>query len=264
MPNYWPDGRSVRPSILGGDTALQIEALWVYLQDGERAKKPIGLSRESNELRVGDVAEICRGQSPVGYRGIGVGYPERLNLVFDSGEMALRLLWKGEFASVDAGSFRPRGTDQISFPPGIPFHRLMSMDDDWPYKGKTNHTFPQDHGYQFLGYHLGALRRPAFRYRYGDILVEDTFEDRTDPGGRPWFRRTLTLQAAAAPAPFHFRAAAGQPIEAVSDRHFRVDRLDLHITSDHRGLVRDGSRGEVLIPMAPPAGRSTLTLEYKW
>ena len=76
MPAYWPGGQSARPDILGGDTAQQIEALWTYLEDGTRAKKPAGLSRQSRELRVGDVAEICRGRGPVGYRGIGVGYPE--------------------------------------------------------------------------------------------------------------------------------------------------------------------------------------------
>jgi hypothetical protein len=105
----------------------------------------LGLSRESNELRVGDVTEVCRGQSAAGYRGIAAGYPERLNLAFDSGEMALRQLWKGEFASVDYGSFSARGTDHISFAPGVPFHRLQSLEDNWPYKGKTNYSFPQDH-----------------------------------------------------------------------------------------------------------------------
>ena len=43
------------------------------------------------------------------------------------------------------------------------------MEDNWPYKGKTNYPFPQDHGYQFRGYHLDALRRPTFLYDYGPI-----------------------------------------------------------------------------------------------
>ena len=75
MPSYWPGGQSIRPSILGGDSAQQIEGLWNYLADGERAKTPKGLSRQSSEIRVTDVAEICRGRGTAGYRGIGVGYP---------------------------------------------------------------------------------------------------------------------------------------------------------------------------------------------
>jgi hypothetical protein len=273
MPSYWPEGRSARTNLLEGDAAQQIEALWVYLADGDRAKKPVGLSRQSRELRVGDTTELCRGQGPVGYRGIGVGYPERLNLGFDSGEMALRMLWKGEFVSIDAGHFHPRGTDSINFPPGIPFHRLESPEATWPRKAKTNHLFPHDQGYQFLGYHLDARRRPTFRYRYGDILVEDFFEDVLDAQSKAYFRRTLTFTnpssstastASSAAQPFEFRAAVGQHITSSSARSFSADSLRLRITSDHSGRVRGGASDEVLIPLNPPAGRSTLTLEYQW
>ena len=276
MPSYWPEGRSARTNLLEGDAARQIEALWVYLADADRAKKPVGLSRQSRELRVGDTTELCRGQGPVGYRGIGVGYPERLNLGFDSGEMALRMLWKGEFVSIDAGHFHPRGTDPITFPPGIPFHRLESPEATWPRKAKTNHLFPHDHGYQFLGYHLDARRRPTFRYRYEGILVEDFFEDVLDAQSKAYFRRTLTFtgpsgspaspasSAKSAAQPFEFRAAVGQRITSSSARSFSADSLRLRITSDHSGRVRSGASDEVLILLNPTAGRSTLTLEYQW
>jgi len=264
MPTYWPDGKAALPTLLGGDAGRQIEALWRYLEDGSRVRKPEGLSRQSNELRVGDVAEICRGRSPVGYRGIGVGYPERINLAFDSEEMALRLLWKGEFANVDLGSFQPRGTERIAFPPGIPFHRLKSLEDNWPYKGKTRHPFPQDQGYQFRGYHLDAQRKPTFLYRYGDIAVEDVFEDVRDKNGQAYFKRTLTFEAPAEQTPFYFRAAAGKSITKESERSFGLDPLRLRILSEHQGIVREGNPGEVLIPLALPQGRSLLTLEYQW
>jgi cytochrome c553 len=264
MPTYWPGGKAVLPTVLGGDTGRQIEALWLYLEDGGRAKKPAGLSRQSSELRVGDVAEICRGRSPVGYRGIGVGYPERIHLAFDSEEMALRQLWKGEFANVDLGSFQPRGTDRVSFPPGIPFHRLKSLEDSWPYKGKTSYSFPQDLGYQFRGYHLDAQRRPAFLYRYGDLAVEDKFEDVRDPDGKAYFRRTLTFDAPAGLDPFYFRAAAGKSAVRESDRSFGIETLRLRITSEHSGILREGSPAEVLIRLASPQGRSILVLEYRW
>ena len=264
MPSYWPNGQSMRPNLLGGDSAQQIEALWVYLSDGTRAKKPVGLSRQSNVLQVGDVAEICRGRSSIGYRGIAVGYPERISLAFDSEEMALRQLWKGDFATIDSGSFQPRGSDQVSFAAGIPFHRLASLEDNWPYKGKTAFTFPQDHGYQFLGYQLDDQRRPTFRYRYGDITVEDTFADVRGADGTAYFRRTLVLSAASAQAPCHFRAATGSTITTQSERSFTLDQVRLRITSEHQGVVRPGSPGDVLIPLTLPAGRTTLSLEYQW
>ncbi|NCF94072.1 MAG: hypothetical protein GWQ05_24390 [Verrucomicrobiaceae bacterium] len=264
MPSYWPGGQSIRPNILQGNSAQQIEALWSYLEDGTRAKKPKGLSRQSNELRVTDVAEIARGRGTAGYRGIGVGYPERINLAFDSEEMALRLLWKGDFVSVNHGSFRSRGSDRVPFPAGIPFHRLKSMDDDWPYKGKTDHTFPHDHGYQFRGYHLDALRRPTFLYHYGDIRVEDFFEDTLTKDGVAVFKRTFNFDTPKTQSLFYFRAASGKSISKKPDGSFVVDRLQLRIISNHEGLVREGEPGEVLIPLSLRQEASTLTLEYQW
>jgi mono/diheme cytochrome c family protein len=265
MPGFWPDGKSLRPNILSGDSAQQIEAIWNYLADGGRAKKPAGLSRQSSELRVGDVAEICRGRgSAAGFRGIGVGYPERVNLAFDATEMSLRLLWRGEFANVDNGSFSPRGSDLITLPPGIPFHRLQSPDENWPYKGRTNHTFPQDHGYEFRGYSLDARRRPTFRYTFGEIAVEDFFEDVRGGDGRGFFKRTLRLTAPAPQQPFLFRAAAGKSATKISDREFRIERLTLRLADGVGARVRDGSPAEVLIPLTLPEGTTTLHLDYQW
>jgi hypothetical protein len=261
MPSYWPGGQSIRPNILGGDTAQQIEALWTYLEGGTQAKNPLGLARTSNELRVADVTEMCRGRGTAGYRGIGVGYPARLNLAFDSEEMALRMLWKGDFANVDLGSFRAKGTDRIAFPAGIPFHTLKSLDDAWPSKGKTNHTFPQDHGYQYRGYQLNAQRRPTFRYQYGDISVEEFFEDVRAKDGKAYFKRSFQFDAPVASQPFYFRAACGDKISTVSERSFKINPLQLRLTSDHKAITREG---EVLIPLTLPKGRSTLTLEYQW
>ncbi|MCP5556749.1 MAG: c-type cytochrome [Verrucomicrobiaceae bacterium] len=264
MPGFWPDGKSLRPNILAGDSAQQIEAIWNYLADGERAKKPVGISRQSNELRVGDVPEICRGRGTAGFRGIGVGYPERVNLAFDSGEMALRMLWRGEFANVDNGSFNPRGSDAISFPPGIPFHHLKSLDESWPYKGKTSYTFPQDHGYEFRGYTLDAQRRPTFRYSFGEVAVEDFFEDVHGESGRGFFKRTLRLTTSAEQPMFYFRAAAGKSADKISEREFRLEKLTLRIADGMSGIVRDGTPAEVLLPLTLPVGETKLVLEYSW
>ncbi len=261
MPTYWPGGQSMRPNILGGDAAQQIEALWTYLEGGTQAKKPLGLARTSNELRVADVAEMCRGRGTAGYRGIGVGYPAGLNLAFDSEEMALRLLWKNDFVNLDNGSFHAKGTDRIAFPAGIPFHGLKSLEDEWPSKSKTAHSFPQDHGYQYRGYHLDALRRPTFRYQYGTIAVEEFFEDVRDTNGKAYFKRSFKFDAPEAQQPFYFRAACGKKVSATSDRNFKADQLQLRVTSDHKAITREG---EVLIPITLPKGRSTLTLEYQW
>jgi hypothetical protein len=263
MPSYWPGGHSIRKEVLGGDSGRQIEALWDYLADGVRARNPVGLSRQSPELRVAGETVICRGRGPAGYRGIGIGYPERISLAFDSEQMSLRQLWKGEFASVDSGSFNPRGEDRITFPSGIPFHRLASMDDAWPYKGKTNYEFPQDHGYQFRGYSLDKQKRPTLLYHYGDITVEDFFEDVPDSGGKAFFRRTMTFSAPAKQTAFYFRAAAGKTITPAASG-WQIDKLNLRLSGERRGQVREGNPKELLIPVELPEGKTILTLEYQW
>jgi hypothetical protein len=262
MPSYWPGGQSLRPDVLSGDAAQQIEALWTYLEGGTRAKNPLGLSRQSKELRVTDVAEMARGRSSIGYRGVAVGYPGRISLGFDSEEMSLRQLWKGEFANVDLGSFQPRALDtMVAFPAGVPFHRLKSLDDNWPAKGKTTYGFPQNLGYQFRGYDLDAQRRPTFHYEYGEVKVDDFFEDVTTKDGQTFFRRTIRFTAPANTAPFFFRAACGTKVVATGLQAYQADKLTVRVLGTQAGQVREG---ELLLPLNLPAGTSTLTLEYQW
>lgn len=264
MPTYWPGGQSIRKEVLGGNSAQQIEALWSYLSDGGRVKAPKGLSRQSQELRVADEAVICRGRgTAAGFRAIGVGYPEKISLAFDSEQMSLRLLWHGEFADADIGSFHPRSREQIEFPPGIPFYRLTSLDSEWPYKRKTDYAFPQDHGYQFLGYQLDKLKRPTFRYRYGEVTVEDFFEDRLDATGQAFFRRTLKFSAISAPPPFYFRVAAGKVISG-SAREWSIDRLKVRLLGNQTGRMREGEPAELLVPLELRAGETVIQLEYQW
>ena len=263
MPSYWPGGQSIRKEVLDGDTDQQIEALWAYLSDGKRAKSPKGLSRQSNELRVADETLMCRGRGTASYRGIGVGYPERISLAFDSEEMALRQLWKGEFANVDHGRFHVRGDQRIQFPAGIPFHRLASMDDSWPYKGKTNYTFPQDHGYQYRGYFLDKEKRPTFMYEYGEIAVQDFFHDYLDEDGKSYFKRTMSFEAPAKQERFYFRLASGKQISKLATG-WKIDQLEIRLPGDLEPQVRDGDPKELIVPLSIPEGKTTIQLEYRW
>lgn len=272
MPSSWPGGHVFMEDVLGGDAKKQIESLWIYLEDGERAKNPIGLSRKSPQLRVTDEAVICRGRGTAGYRGLAVGYPERISLAFDTQEMNLRLLWKGEFTNVDNGRFSARGNDRIPFPQGVPFHRLKNLDDNWPYKRKTDYTFPQDQGYRFNGYSLDKLKRPTFTYEYGAVKVEDFFEDLLDDNKKVFFKRTMTFESSEPQDEFYFRAASGSKISKRPDTSYKIDRLAINYkltdsdgkTMAVESVVRQGEPNELLIPLKLPKGKTILTLEYKW
>src|SRR5207302_5026134 len=45
MPASYVNGKSVLPEVLDGTAATQIEAMWVYLQDGTKARVPVGIGR---------------------------------------------------------------------------------------------------------------------------------------------------------------------------------------------------------------------------
>ena len=121
--------------------------------------------------------------------------------------------------------------------------------------------FPQNLGYQFRGYDLDAARRPTFRYEYGEVKVDDRFEDRVDDAGAAYFRRTIQLTAPAGTAPFHFRVAAGTKVTATGPQAYAADKLRIRLIASPAAVLREG---EVLIPLTLPSGTTTLTLDYQW
>ena len=59
MPEFWPEGKSVREEVLGGDLDEQIEAVWAYLSKGASPKLPHGLKRVGQELIAEDEHQIA-------------------------------------------------------------------------------------------------------------------------------------------------------------------------------------------------------------
>ncbi len=60
MPAAWPDGQVFYRKVLGGDARRQIEAVWLYLADGDKAPPPRGLG--------GTQIELVADKEPVIYR----------------------------------------------------------------------------------------------------------------------------------------------------------------------------------------------------
>ncbi len=255
MPSYWPNGVSTRPDVLEGDPDKQIEALWRYLERGREARAPHGLQREPIVLKVVDEAVMLRRQYPgVGKRGIGVGYPSGIHLVFDAGQMRLASLWTGEFVEASgvwrgqgSGNVQPRSREVFTFPGGPALARLDSPSALWP-----NDEAKKAAGFQFMGYDLDAKRRPTFRYAFEDVNIEDHFVDSQDPSGRPLFTRTIRL-AKRVPG-LVFRAASAERIEK-QEREWRINER-LTITTSLKGEVHSQA---LVIPM----NAAELTLTYQ-
>jgi mono/diheme cytochrome c family protein len=262
MPSFWPGGVAANKTELGGDTAEQIAAIWMFLTKGSAADAPPGLIRAKMELSAERDAVVYRNFiEGAGSRAIGVGYPEKANLAFDANDLRLALLWQGSF--IDAGRHRtgrgagfeaPLGSNLLKLPAGPAFAILASETSPWP--GTSE-------GARFHGYSLDAKQRPLFRYEVAGVKVEDFPEAVPDPR-EPSLKRTLTLHAAQAVTNLYFRAGAGAKIEE-KDGAFVIDgRLRVKLPGAQATVRRIGDTSELLVPIVFRDGTARLIEEIAW
>jgi mono/diheme cytochrome c family protein len=267
MPNFWPFSRSAVTDVLDGDADRQIRAIWTYLSDGDQAVDPEGLSRQNRELIVGGHAVVYRGKFwEAGWRGIAVGYPSGLNLVFDAENLRLALVWKGRFLDVSRhwnvqgmGLIRPLGEAVRVLPGGRPFAVLASEDSPWPQEQGWR-TAP----YRFQGYDLDRLGHPTFRYQYMGVAVEDRPEVRVGDDNLELVR-TLSFTAEESVPEIWFRLARGDRIEQIDRSTYRIDgELTVRIPGLRQPVIATAGDNELRLPLAIPVGVSELVVEYIW
>jgi len=269
MPAGYVQGRAVISDVLDGNPGQQLSAIWLYLQDGNKAAPPFGLVHQGIELVPRSEPIIYRnfieGVSP---RGIAVGYPEKVNLAFDADELCLKLIWHGAF--IDAGRHwngrgqgfePPLGDHVIHLVGGVPFAVLSATDTPWPKQSA------RQRGFRFRGYRLDSKRRPTFLYGTPSLTVEDRFEPVTGKSDSS-FRRTLRLRGTKKSATgLWFRAASANRIDALGNRWYRVNGgLKIRIeTNTGRPVVRTaGQRKELLVPIQFHNGRAFVQERFVW
>lgn len=275
MPTSWPDGKAAQKTILGGDTDRQIEAIWYYLSLGTSAPEPSGLRPADALLAVTDEARTYRGRSTVaGYRGIAVGFPEKLNYAFNAETGTLSAVWRGDFVRVNrggqgSGSFNPAGKF-VQLAQDVSFDALPDEKAAWPLRPvmtkdapvNPDPLYPKNRGYQFKGYQLDDKSVPTFRYRSGAVEIEDRpAADGAGKGVR--LVRALTFDAPAAQT-LWFRALTGK----VEGEKTQFKTPDLRLTVPAvpvllRPTAADAKASELLLKFELPKGRSTQTLTYE-
>lgn len=274
MPPFWPGGVAANKDILGGDSAKQIAAIWAFLSRGKSADMPAGLVQAKLELVAETNAIVYRHFiEGGGSRAIGVGYPEKLNLVFDANAMRLAMIWQGPFMDASkqrtgrgTGYEAPLGYSVIKFPEGASFATLASPDAPWPDGGKM--AWSKDEGdelpYHFHGYTLDEKLRPAFRYSFGEVSVED-YTVPVVNGNDTDFKRTVTLHAAKPAAGLYFRAAAGAKIEDRGNGLFVVDgKLRLKFDGAKPAIRHVGDKDELLVAVTFQNNEAKLVETISW
>ena len=150
----------------------------------------------------------------------------------------------------------------------VPFARLQSPQSAWP--GQLGRQL----GYRFRGYRLDSQRRPAFRYTFHDLKIEDHLKP---VGGthQAHFERRLTIrqpdkagdQDDPGQGLWHL-AAAGSKIERRKDGSFLIDgRLQLRIQAGKsvQPMVRkSGNRSELLVPVQFGGRPAVIVVSYIW
>ncbi|MEZ6137178.1 MAG: hypothetical protein R3C53_19995 [Pirellulaceae bacterium] len=264
MPASFPEGKSVLPDLYGGQPSQQIAAMWTYLSAGNKAREPIGVGQQLIELVPGARPTIYRnfieGLTP---RGIAVGYPEQGHIAWDANRLCLTLLWKGAFIDASKhwvgrgpGNQVPLGDELLTFERAAPFAVLDSADSPWPDQAA------RELGNKFLGYRLNARGQPTFRYRIGQVEIEDTPVPAIQDGKLVGFDRTLSVKAADNDFDhFYFRAARGDKIEAMADGWFKIDEhYSLH-TNVPLEVIEVAGHSELRIPVAKSI---TFTQRIRW
>jgi len=269
MPAFWPEGKSSRQDILGGDSDRQIGAVWAYLSLGKEAGLPAGLIQGKMELVASNEALIYRHFiQGAGTRAIAVGYPEKANLAFDAHELRLALLWQGPF--IDAAKHRsgrgdgfgnPLGYNILKMPSGAPFAMLGDPSTKWPEKTGQNA------GYHMRGYRLDSTRRPVFQYSFEGLQIED-YPVAISGDVEASIKRTLTLQADHPTTGLWFRAWVGTKIEPQKDGSFLADgkiSLAFQLADEAKPLVRQSEgKTELLVPVLFNNGRATIAEQIVW
>ena len=222
-----------------------------------------------NPILIKSEARIYRnfieGASP---RGIGVGYPEKVNICFDANTMQIAMMWHGAF--IDGakhwngrgqGFQRPSGHYLINLNRDQPFVQFSSSTTPWPLAKNRD---SRAKGITFRGYSLrGKQRRPVFDYKIGDRLeVSDYVEPQE--GSLPSIIRNLSIRGT---GEVWYLAAAGKSVTKEKDYYSIGDSM-LQVGFSELGaispIIRENSGRQELLIKLKIAGKLNFKQYYRW
>ena len=222
-----------------------------------------------NPIEINSEARIYRnfieGASP---RGIGVGYPQKVNLCFDANTMQIAMIWHGAFMDGakhwngrGQGFQRPSGHYLINLNRDQPFAQLSNENGPWP-KAEGRDTRAKN--IRFRGYSLiGEQRHPVFGYKIGKNLnVTDYMEPQA--GSLPSIIRNLRIRGT---GEIWYLAASGKSISE-DNGYYNIDNSMLQIgfpeLHDLSPIIRENSGREELLFKLKIDGQLSLKQHYRW
>ena len=206
---------------------------------------------------------FIQGASP---RGIGVGYPEKMNICFDANALNIVMIWHGAFMDGakhwngrGQGFQPPLGHYLVSLKRTQAIAQLPDAKAPWPELKTGNNDDDRAKGLRFRGYQLVEGRRPVFKYSAGDTVIEDYVIP--EAGALPSFTRQLTLTGS---GKYYYLAAADGSIEKQGNSWKVGSVLKLTIDSPDNPILRDGANGKELLVPVEVKGKAIIRAKYEW
>lgn len=271
----------------GGQRALSLsirgdkEFGTVYLSEEKGGKKGKSKSYDPIPLTARNPGEaiVHRAFLPDAKpRAIGIGYPGRVNAVWDADNLNIAYLYRGDFMDAaqhwnarGSGS-TPTGIDRTKIAEGLPLQVLESLDEPWIPFSETKVKYERDTSdpqkeitinlkhpdYQFRGYRLDKKRFPTFTYDYKDITVTDRLDPLEEEASG--FVRTIRFDGKADENLF-FRVAAIGP-QTLNNAVLDIGHgMKLSIEGADPVVRKTGKGNETLVPVAD---NSILKITYLW
>ena len=178
-PQETQPGTLMPPMFAGRKRADQeVEQIWTYLKELDQRRLPDGLLKADNfELKPGEEGKAITFRTfveGVGSHAVAVGYPQGLNVGFDSETCRWRIAWQGRF--IDAMS---TWDDRFCSPAKPLGEKVVELAWKLPAEGEV----------EFLGFKLDPkTAAPTFMYQVGG----QRYEDRAVPDGTTKLKRTVT------------------------------------------------------------------------
>ena len=182
MPTFFPEGKSNRPDLLGGNVDHQIAAIWHYLKSSDPLPEKIveAMSRDF-ELSPRVRPEVVRTfMKHAGTHAIAVGFPQQIHYAFDSETLRLSSLWRGRFLDARGTWFErfvpltaPLGESRLE----LPAHPVFASGD--------GQAYPQS-SLKFQGYRLDDAGVPTLLYQVAGWQIEDCIEPYREDGQATW------------------------------------------------------------------------------
>ncbi|WP_182865168.1 c-type cytochrome [Stieleria mannarensis] len=260
MPTFFPDGKSNRPELLGGDVQRQISAIWAYLKflDKQPLPEKIETVRSANyELLPREKPIVLRTfMQQAGTHAIAVGFPQGIHYAFDAERVRLAVGWKQRF--LDA-----RGTWFERFtPPADPLGDALVQMPTQPLfvHGDDLGGSP---AYRFGGYRLDDAGVPTFLYDVDGVRVED----RIEAVDHKTLKRTVTMGGKATGKPLALRVHSAKRLQSRGRSGFTDDQgLMIRLREEvaqYAALIQTDQQTHWQLPLENIKS-SPVVLEYRW